>query len=329
VTARLRRTLIAASVVSAALLGTLTTGAAEAVTPAVRTPAVTPSGVLHFDLAAGQMPENIVLDRHGSVDVTFAGARQVARITAAGRTEVLATLPAPADSSAVTPLLGFPLTTGLVRDGRTFYVLYATGSAAETGVWAFTEGRRPRKFADLPADGLPNGMAMDPATGTLYITESAHGAVWAVPTRGRAAGRAALFSDSEALAPTGFFGVNGAKIREGRLYVSNLDRGTVLSTPLHGRQAGTFETFADGLTGIDDFEFTGRHDEFLASLVTENEVVLVNGRGGAHRTVLTRADGLSNPTSVAVRGNSVYVPSAAYTTQSDPNLLTGRLTRLP
>ncbi|MEU6534264.1 hypothetical protein [Streptomyces sp. NPDC047000] len=320
---RLHRIIVGASVASA-FLGTLTAGTAAAAAPPVST-----SSVLHLDLQAGQMPENIVPDRHGSVTVTFAGARQVARITAAGRIRVLATLPAPADTTARTPLLGFPLTTGLVREGHTFYVLYATGTEAETGVWTFTEGHRPRKFADLPADGLPNGLAMDPGTGTLYVTDSAKGAVYSVPTRGRAAGRTALFSDSDALAPTGFFGVNGAKIHDGDLYVSNLDKGTVLRTPLSGSRAGTFTVFADGLKGIDDFEFTGRHgrhDEFLASLVTENTVVLADGRG-ARRTVLTRADGLSNPTSIAIRGSEVYVPSAAYTTQSDPNVLFGHLSR--
>ena len=279
-----------------------------------------PPVVRHFDLQAGQMPENIVLDRDHSVDVTFAGARQVARISDRGRTQVLATLPAPADPAARTPLLGFPLTTGLVRTGRTFYVLYATGSAAETGVWTFTEGRAPRKVADLPADGLPNGMAA--AKGTLYITDSAKGAVYAVSAT---TGHTRVFSTDPALAPNGFFGANGAKVRGGYLYVSDLDRGTVLRTPLTGPRAGLFTVFADGLTGIDDFAFTGRGDEFVASLVTQNTVVLADGHG-ARRTVLTAADGLSNPTSVAIRGTTVYIPSAAYTTQADPNLL---ITRLP
>ena len=41
--------------------------------------------------------------------------------------------------------------------------------------------------------------------------------------------------------------------------------------------------------------------------------------------LLTQADGLDNPTSVALRGSTVYVTSAAYTTGDDPNLLTARL----
>ncbi|WP_305783786.1 hypothetical protein [Symbioplanes lichenis] len=272
--------------------------------------------LVHLDLAAGQMPENVVPDRDGSVDVTFAGARQVARIDAYGKISVLATLPAPADPAAVTPLLGFPLTTGLVRDGRTFYVLYATGSARETGLWTFTEGRAPRKLAGLPADGLPNGLTRDPATGTMYVTDSARGAVYSVTARGRVR----VFSTDAALASTGFFGANGAKVRAGHLYVSNLDQGTVVRTPLSGRRAGVFTTVATGLTGIDDFDFTGRGEQIVAALVTENKVVLTDGT-----TVLTAADGLSNPTSVLVRGGRAYVPSAAYTTQKDPNLLVVRL----
>jgi len=42
---------------------------------------------------------------------------------------------------------------------------------------------------------------------------------------------------------------------------------------------------------------------------------------GAVSTVLTAADGLQNPTSVALRRGTAYVPSAAYTTATDPNLL--------
>lgn len=250
------------------------------------------------------MPENVVLDRNGSVDVTLAGARQVARITANGKVHVLATLPAPTNTKAKTPLLGFPLATGLVRNGKTFYVAYATGTQAETGIWKFTEGSEPVKLADLPAKGLPNGMAMDRKTGTLYVTDSAKGVVYSVETTG--ARRTRVFSSDQALAPADSFGVNGVKIRDRHLYVSNLDRGTVLRAPLSG--PGTFEVVATGLKGIDDFAFTGKGRQFIAGLVTENKVVLVSGTG-AKKTVLTRTDGLSNPTSVAVRGTTVYVPA--------------------
>ncbi|MEK8144846.1 hypothetical protein NKH18_34765 [Streptomyces sp. M10(2022)] len=62
----------------------------------------------HFDLSAGQMPENIALLPDGTAAVTFAASRQVAQITRRGDTRVLATLPAPADGGVNTPALGFP-----------------------------------------------------------------------------------------------------------------------------------------------------------------------------------------------------------------------------
>jgi hypothetical protein len=41
--------------------------------------------------------------------------------------------------------------------------------------------------------------------------------------------------------------------------------------------------------------------------------------------VLISTDGLSNPTSIAVRGSTVYVASAAYITHADPNLLLAKV----
>ncbi|SDT39517.1 SMP-30/gluconolactonase/LRE family protein [Actinoplanes derwentensis] len=273
---------------------------------------------VHFDLAAGQMPENIVLDHHGSVDVTFAGSRQVARIGADGAITVLATLPAPADPAATTPVLGFPLVTGLVRDGRTFYVAYATGST-ETGVWSFTEGGSPRLLAALPAGGLPNGMTQDPRTGLLYVTDSVKGVIYTVSPRGTVR----TVGSGPALAAAGLLGVNGIKIHNRALYVSNLDKGTILRLPLGAGGVGPARVVASGLTGIDDFAFTGRGDEIVATLNTASEVVRVTK--GHTEVLLTAADGLSNPTSVAVRGRTILVPSAAYLTQHDPNLLIATL----
>jgi len=313
---------VAAAVLGSGALVTASTPTAEAATAPV-------SGVsilTHLDLTAGQLPENVTLDRNGSIDVTFAAARQVARITADGTAHVLATLPAPTDAAAQTPLLGFPLATGLVRDGRTFYVAYATGTTAETGIWKFTEGQQPRKFADLPASTLPNGLVMNDKTGVLYVTESVKGAVYSIATKGREAGQVSVFSNAPAVASAGYFGANGIKIRHQNVYVSNLDKGTIVRSPLTGPRAGTWTTVAAGLVGIDDFAFTGKGDEILAGLVTKSTVELISDTGAA-TTVLTAADGLSNGTSVAVRGSTVYVTSAAYTTQKDPNVLTAHLAK--
>lgn len=278
----------------------------------------------HFDWDSGQMPENVALLPDGTADVTFAGAHQVAQISPHGATRVLATLPAPADGGGNTPVLGFALTTGIVRTGDgTLYVLYATGTADLTGLWRIRPGHAPRRIAALPADGLPNGLALDPHSKQLYITDSVLGTVWTVPTTG---GTPTAWSTAPELSSTGFLGVNGAKFHNGALWVTNLDRGTLLRIPVgpHNR-AGAPQVRASGLVGLDDFAFTGRGNQVLAALNGPNKVVRIRPDGTA-TTLLDATDGLQGPTSVALHGDDLDVFSAAYTTKTDPNLLRAHLT---
>ncbi|NDZ78336.1 hypothetical protein G3I19_07305 [Streptomyces sp. SID10853] len=318
---KLSKTAAAAAVLSAIVLPTI--GPAPA--SAVSAPLSNARTALHFDLSKDQTPENIALAPDGSAYVTFAKARQIARISPGGTVHTLATLPLPAGGGLHTPALNFPLTSGIVRthDG-TLYFLYATGTADLTGVWRLRPGGTPRRIAALPPAGLPNGLALDPRTGTLYVTDSVLGTIWSVPVTG---GAPTAWSTAPELAATGFLGANGLKVHGGALWATNLDKGTVLRIPI-GRdgRGGPVRTTATGLTGIDDFAFTGRGDQILAALNGPSEVALIQP-DGSHSTVLTGADGLQNPTSIALRGNTVYVGSAAYVTDKDPNLVLARLNR--
>jgi len=79
-----------------------------------------------------------------------------------------------------------------------------------------------------------------------------------------------------------------------------------------------------GLTSIDDFTFTSAGD-ILAALDGTSTVVRI-GCDGRVTTFLDAADGVQNPTSAAVRGDTVYVLSAAFF-GTDPNLVLATLPR--
>jgi DNA-binding beta-propeller fold protein YncE len=310
---------VSAAVLVAAAAAALSPAAASAVSAPLSSARI----AMHFDLAKGQTPENVALAPGGAAYVTFAEGRQIAEVSPKGAIRILATLPKPADGGVHTPVLGFPLTVGIVRahDG-TLYFLYATGTPDLTGVWRLRPGGEPQRIAALPANGLPNGLALDPRTHTLYVTDSVLGTVWSLPTAG---GTPTPWSTAPELASTGFLGANGLKIHNGAVWATNLDKGTVLRIPiLHDGRAGSVRTEATGLPGIDDFAFTGHGDRLLAALNGPSEVALVQP-DGSHSIVLTPADGLQNPTSIALRGDTVYVLSAAYVTAKDPDLLLAHL----
>ncbi|MFF3879227.1 hypothetical protein [Streptomyces sp. NPDC001978] len=283
-----------------------------------------PRVVAPFDLAAGQTPENIALEPDGSADVTLAFSRQVAHITPDGRKRILATLPPEAHPD--TPLLERTVVLGIARahDG-TLYVDYATGTD-KTGVWRISPGGTPRQIARLPEGGLPNGLALDERRGVLYAADSVLGTVWRIPRTG---GVPTAWARATALEPAaaGGFGANGVKVHRDAVWVSNSDRGTLLRIPVRpDGSAGTVETSASGLEAIDDFTFPGPGNTVFAALITSSRITQVRP-DGTHTIVRTGQDGLSNPTSVAVRGRTVYVPSAAYFTTKDPNLLLAHLRR--
>ncbi|MCC9305742.1 hypothetical protein LN042_01230 [Kitasatospora sp. RB6PN24] len=287
----------------------------------VSPPLSAPRIIKHFDLAQGRLPENIALEPDGSADLTLSLARQIGRVGADGELTVLATLPAPADPA--TPLVGVPLVEGITRahDGTLFFT-YATGTDDLTGIWRLRPGGAPERIAALPANVFPNGLALDERESVLYSTDSALGVVWAVP---RAGGTPTVWTSGRVLEPTTGFGANGLKVHHHALWVGNTDTGTLLRIPIRQEgSAGPAETRATGLTGIDDFAFVGPGDSLIAALDVTNEVVRI-APDGSHHTVLTGRDGLSNPTSVAVCGTTVYIPSAAYFTRSDPNLLLATL----
>ncbi|MEU1178589.1 hypothetical protein ABZ464_13225 [Streptomyces sp. NPDC005820] len=314
---------LAGATALALAVGLLATAPAMGGEPAVSDPRI----VAHFDFAQGGTPENLALEPDGSADLTFFFARKIVNVTRDGDTRTLATLPAVPNPH--TPVVTAAVVTGIARayDG-TLYVNYATGTR-KTGIWRLDrDGGAPRQIAELPADGFPNGLALDERRGVLYAADSVLGTVWRVSLENgtRTAWATGAELDPGTGANAAGVGSNGLRFHHNAVWVSNTDAATLLRIPVReDGSAGRIRTRATGLTGVDDFGFVERHgDTVLAALLSSDEVVRVRP-DGSHAVVLTAADGLSNPTAVAVRGRSAYVTSAAYFTEDDPNLLLARV----
>ncbi|MEC3977474.1 hypothetical protein [Amycolatopsis sp. H20-H5] len=276
--------------------------------------------VAHLDLASGQQPENITLEPDGSADLTFAYTGEVGRVSPSGRVEIIGRIPVPADGDI--PVVHRKIFLGgIVRaPGGDLYVAVSTGTASATGVYRLRPGRPAVRVAALPPSGFHNGMALDPRTGELYVADSFGSVVRRVTPR---TGRVVTWATGDLLAPRDGFGANGVKLHDDAVWVSNIGTQQLVRFPItRDGTAGPGEVKASGLGPIDDFAFHG--DEVVAAINQENRVSVV-ARDGSSRTILTAADGLDNPTSVAVRGDTAYIADSAYFIGTDPNLLRTRL----
>ncbi len=314
---RLRLASIAAALTASAFV-LLAPGASAASFPLGPT-----SPLIAFNIAVGQLPENLTLAPNGGLDVVLNGAAEVVNVSHSGGLTVLGQLPTPSDGGVNTPILKAPFTAGIVRapDGAV-YTLYSTGNSALNGVWRLCPGQAPERIVPLPSGSLANGLAFSPDGRNLFITDSALGVVWEAPTGG---GTAHVWASGTPLQGTTSFGANGLKVHNGAVWVSNTQNGTILRIPiLWNGSAGNITVAYSGLTAVDDFQFVGGSDELLAALNAVNEVALVQPDGSS-KIVLTSADGLENPSSIAVLGNEVYVANAAYYTGTDPGILVTRI----
>ena len=190
---------------------------ADVLDPAIDVTVSNPRILIHYNLAAGETPENVAGLPNGDFIVTLALARQVVRITPQGHQQILATLPAPADGGADVPITHKALTTGVLRtaDG-TIYIGYASGDDTLTGIWRIAPDQPPERVIALPGDAFPNGMSIDKRSGALYIADSVHGAIWHASL---ADGKAKIWTAGDELKPIELsgpgFGINGLKARDG------------------------------------------------------------------------------------------------------------------
>ncbi|MER6159336.1 hypothetical protein ABT147_27910 [Streptomyces sp. NPDC001868] len=320
----MKRSGLAAAIAAAAAVLVSAPYASAATEHASLKPVVTDVRTLAaFDFTAGDALENITANPDNSLTVSTLGGRSAAgerptlvRIAPSGRrTVIVAGQQGDAFSGN---------TRG--RDGTIYYNV-VSADASRAGVWKLPPGGTPRRIAALPTDGLPNGLALDPAGRTLYAADSTKGTVWAVPASG---GKATAWLTAPALAlpadPSIPFGANGLRFHRGAIWVSNTAKGTLLRIPVTATGApGRIHTVTSGLTGVDDFNFLSDHSDVVFAALNGLDQVAVVRPDGTTETVLTASDGLASPTSVAVRGNRLYITNAGFAEPHDAKVQRGTI----
>lgn len=272
-----------------------------------------------FDFAAGETPENIAIDRDGTIYVSLAFASTICRIAPDG-TQTRVAVPT-----------GGGIVVGVAIDHHhdgDLAVAVRSSDAGAAGIWriaraGFGSGGSVARLAALPADSFANGMTYD-HRGNLFIADSALGRVWRIAS---GATSATVWSADPLLQPTGATfqnfplpGANGVKFWLNALYVSNTSTSTIVRIPVlpDGSAGKAAIRFAD--VQADDFAF----DVFGTLYIASNplNLLLRVTDAGTVTTLATKAkDGLDNPSAVAFGTQgldhlAIYITNAAYFSQA-------------
>lgn len=285
-----------------------------------------------FNPAQLETPESIVFDRAGNEFLSLALTGEIRKIAPNGAQSTLAFLPI---GVPLTPCFGFFAIQGALavdESSGDLFVSVASCDPANRGIWRVTQEGVTSLVANLPTAALPNGIAL--FHDQVYVADSAEPRIWRAPKEG---GAAEVWIDDPLLAaPPGspFPGANGLQVFRHELYVSVSATGQIVAIPFeHGDDAGTPRVHAQlpPPLGCDDFAFDV-HGALYCGTDPFNRLVKVSP-DGTSEVLLTVADGLDGPTSVAfgVHGNdrkNLYIANAAFpffTTTFRPSLMRYRL----
>jgi sugar lactone lactonase YvrE len=285
--------------------GALSGHRAFAQAPAVETVAL-------FNPLTPDTPESIVIDHRGNKFISMSLTGEIRKIAADGTQSTHTVLPSGVFSfEPPNPPTGAITAMALDNDG-TIYVNVVASDPANRGVWAVAPNGSIRMLAQLPANALPNGIAL--RHDILYVADSVLGVVWKVPAEG---GAATIWVDDPLLKPAfpGAAGANGLQIFHNEVFIANSTQALIVAIRINRNSAaGAIRIHATGVP-CDDFAFDA-HGDLYATTNPFNTVLRV-APDGAVTTLLTAADGLDGPTSVAfgrARGNrlNLYICNAAF-----------------
>jgi sugar lactone lactonase YvrE len=248
-----------------------------------------------------EYPEGIAIDKEGNIYVSLGppfwfgtGLGEVWMFSPDGTGRRVVEFP------------GGPGPAGLAVDAPgNLYIAYPT-SDSRNGVYRLDKSGNLEKMEGSDGIWLANGLAFD-KQGDLYVSDSAMGAVWRIPTDG--SGSAEIwFADPWLAGCFGIPGANGIAYRQGSFYVANTAAGSIIEIPvLPDGSPGTAQVVAgdadcvlpgDELFGLDGIALDV-HGDIYAALVIQNQLVKIDLDDGSSTTLLTEADGLYNPASLA------------------------------
>lgn len=276
-----------------------------------------------FDPAAFELPEGLVLDADQAyVGFAFTGAVQTLSLSG-DEAEDFAAAPAPPSDSA--------FVTGLALDEQgALYIAYASFDPARAaGIYrAEPGGGEATLWSSHPQLNFPNGFAFDDS-GTLYVTDSAAGAVFRVD----ALGTAEVWVTDPLLAPDATacgqdasiaVGANGLAFSEGAFYVASSDQGALLRIAIEASgAAGAIETIAGpscDLGGIDGIALDGTGLVY-AAINRANKIVAIDADGSF--ATIAQGSPLDFPATIAFADSGdLYVTSfalAAFLSGGDPH----------
>lgn len=282
-----------------------------------------------FDPSRLETPESIAIDRDGNIFISLALTGEIRKIAPDGTQSTFIQFP-----------IGAPLTfcgaffngvIGITLDPQddTLYAVVAACDPAIRGVWRVSPEGEAELVANLPLEGLPNGIAL--RRGYLYVADSILATIWRIPADG---GVAEVWIEDPLLAgtttPALLPGANGLQIFRNEVYVSNPTQETLVAIPIApDGSAGEPRVHAvlPAGAGCDDFAFDV-HGSIYCTTDPSNLLVRLDPDGGSE-ILLTAADGLDGPTS-AVFGRkgadrfNLYITNAAFpffTTTFRPSLM--------
>jgi len=267
-------------------------------------PADKPEVVNSFDASRSELPEGITIDKAGNIyvslgppfwlpDVDYFG--EIWKISPDGTEMVLAEIDGP-------PAAGLTVD----ASGNVYYA-YPTSDENTRGVYRLTEDGSTERLPGTENIILANGVAFD-KQGNLYVSDSILGAIWRIPS-----GEAAVAENWFQHGWLGGceedpFGANGVAYWKGSLYVASTTKGLLVRIPiLTDGSAGEPEIVAgeddcdpefDELDSMDGIALDVDGNVY-ALLVIQHKLVRIDPNDGTSATLLTDADGLHNPASIA------------------------------